>query len=76
MKYVKEGCLEKGGMLCNRCGKAEWVGPKFSGIPARYPDPGDAGHYLPFSKTPRTINGKTRAIDYLAPWVNIRKLFK
>ena len=72
MEYVREGCLEKDGMLCNRCGKAEWVGPKFSRIPAPYPDSDNAGHYLPLSKTPRTINGKARAIDDLAP----RKLFK
>ena len=76
MEYVKEGCLEKDGMLCNRCGKVECIGPKFSRIPAPYPDPDNAGHYLPLSKTPRMINGKTRAIDYLAPRANIRKLFK
>ena len=63
-------------MLCKRCGKAEWVGPKFSRIPAPYPDPDNAGHYLPLSKTPRAINGKARAIDDLAPRGNIRKLFK
>ena len=76
LMYVREGCLEKDGMLCKRCGKAEWVGPKFSRIPAPYPDPDNAGHYLPLSKTPRTINGNARAIDDLAPRANIRKLFK
>ena len=45
-------------MLCNRCEKAEWVGPKFSRIPAPYPDPDNAGHYLALSKTPRKIKGR------------------
>ena len=76
MEYVREGCLEKDEMLCNRCGKVEWVGAKFSRIPAPYPDPDNASHYLPLSKTPRTINGKARAIDDRAPRANIRKLFK
>ena len=76
MEYVKEGCLEKDGMLSNRRGKAKWVGLKFSRIPAPYPDPDNAGHYLPLTKTPRIINGKTRALDDLAPKANNRKLFK
>ena len=76
MEYVREGCLKKDEMLCNRYGKAELVGPKFSRIPAPYPDPDNAGHYHPISKTPRTINGKARAIDDLAPTANTRKLFK
>ena len=76
MEYVREGCLKKDEMLCNRYGKAEWVGPKFSRIPAPYPDPDNAGHYHPISKTPRTINGKARAIDDLAPTANTRKLFR
>ena len=63
VEYEREECLEKDGMLCNRCEKAEWVGPKFSRILARYPDLDNAGHYLPLSKTPRKINGKARAID-------------
>ena len=63
-------------MLCNRCEKVEWVGPKFSRIPPPYPDPDNGGHYLHLSKTPRTINGKARALDNLAPRANIRKLFK
>ena len=76
MEYAREGCLKKDEMLCNRYGKAEWVGPKFSRIPAPYSDPDNAGHYHPISKTPRTINGKARAIDDLAPTANTRKLFK
>ena len=48
-------------MLCNRCEKVELVGPKFSRIPAPYPDPDNAGHYLALSKTPRTMNRMARA---------------
>ena len=44
MEYGREGCLEKDAMRCNRCEKAEWVEPKFSRIPAPYPDPDNAGH--------------------------------
>ena len=61
-------------MLCNRCEKTEWVGPKFSRIPAPYPDHDNAGHYLALSKTPRTINGKARAIDDLAGFAKSRPM--
>lgn len=74
MEYVREGYLKKDEMLCNRYGKAEWVGPTFSRIPSPYPDPDNAGHYHPISKTPRTINGKARAIEWSCPYGKYQKV--
>ena len=60
-------------MLCNRCRKADWIGPKFSRISAPYPDP----HYPASSFQDTKIDPwiDSRTLDDLVPRANIRKLF-
>lgn len=74
MEYVKEGCTEQGEM-CEKCKDGCWVGPRFSRIPAPFPDPQNPGHYMNVFKTPTLNDKKMRQVDDFAPRANIKKTF-
>jgi len=53
MEYLKKGCINKDGKLCDFCQAHDWVGPSQERIPQPVPDPYNpsAGYYMkPFAQ--------------------------
>jgi hypothetical protein len=58
------------------CQEMRWVGATFSKVPARYPDPGNPGHYMNVFKTPTMLNdGQQQPVDNFAPRANLKWVF-
>lgn len=63
--------------VCKTCSEVDWVGPRFSRVPAPYPDPDKPGHYMSVFNTQATDdNGQLREVDDVAPRAVIKRLFK
>ncbi|CAB4017603.1 Transient receptor potential cation channel subfamily A member 1, partial [Paramuricea clavata] len=76
MEYIRDGCRENG-EVCKKCSEKDWVGPRFSRVPAPYPDPDKPGHYMSVFNTPTTDNnGQLREVDDVAPRAVIKRLYK
>jgi hypothetical protein len=75
MEYIRDGCRENG-EVCKRCSEKDWVGPRFSRVPAPYPDPYKSGHYMSVFNTPTTDdNGQLREVDDVAPRAVIKRVY-
>ncbi|CAB4035625.1 Transient receptor potential cation channel subfamily A member 1 [Paramuricea clavata] len=76
MEYIRDGCRENG-EVCKKCSEKDWVGPRFSRVPALYPDPDKPGHYMSVFNTLTTDNNRQlREVDDVAPRAVIKRLYK
>ena len=77
MEFIRDGCVDSTGELCEYCEVNRWVGDKMTRIPQPVPDSQRPNHYFSVFDT-STLNehGRPREPDDWQPRAQIKKLFQ